>query len=81
MVKLTKKIKNNVKLLQFFPAKSWILFQLLEKYGVTLTNYQTGQHKANAKRAVVDMARHWLTYFARIFPLTVSSLLKYRITI
>ncbi|XP_073998346.1 unconventional myosin 10A isoform X4 [Rhodnius prolixus] len=46
------------------------MLQLLEKYGVTLTNYQTGQHKANAKRAVVDMARHWLTYFARIFPLT-----------
>lgn len=46
------------------------MVQLLERYGVTLTNYQTGQHKANAKRAVVDMARHWLTYFARLFPLS-----------
>ncbi|XP_014277405.1 unconventional myosin-XV isoform X2 [Halyomorpha halys] len=46
------------------------MIQLLERFGVTLTNYQTGQHKANAKRAVVDMARHWLTYFSRLFPLS-----------
>uniref|UniRef100_A0A0K8SUT5 Unconventional myosin-XV n=1 Tax=Lygus hesperus TaxID=30085 RepID=A0A0K8SUT5_LYGHE len=46
------------------------MMQLLERYGVTITNYQTGQHKANTKRAVVDMARHWQTYFSRIFPLS-----------
>lgn len=48
--------------------------QLLERYGVTITNYQTGQHKANTKRAVVEMARHWQTYFSRIFPLSVSTM-------
>ncbi|BES99216.1 MyTH4 domain [Nesidiocoris tenuis] len=46
------------------------MIQLLEKYGVSITNYQTGQHKANTKRAVVDMARHWQTYFSRVFPLS-----------
>ncbi|XP_014248612.2 unconventional myosin-XV isoform X2 [Cimex lectularius] len=46
------------------------MVQLLEHFGVTITNYQTGQHKANTKRAVVDMARRWQIYFSRIFPLS-----------
>ncbi|KAG8264185.1 Belongs to the TRAFAC class myosin-kinesin ATPase super [Homalodisca vitripennis] len=46
------------------------MMQLLERFGVTAANYQSDKHKASTKRAVLDMARHWLTYFARIFPIT-----------
>jgi hypothetical protein len=47
--------------------------QLLERFGVTASNYQSDKHKASTKRAVVDLARHWMTYFSRIFPVTVCS--------
>ncbi|XP_026679337.1 uncharacterized protein LOC103509128, partial [Diaphorina citri] len=43
---------------------------LLEQYGVTISNMHTGQHKASTKRAVLDMARHWLMYFSRIFSIS-----------
>lgn len=43
------------------------MIQLLDRYGVTPSNMFSNQHKANTKRAVVDLARHWATYFARIF--------------
>ncbi|CAH0384305.1 unnamed protein product [Bemisia tabaci] len=43
------------------------MVQLLDQYGVTPSNMYSNQHKANTKRAVLDLARHWATYFARIF--------------
>ncbi|XP_054281634.1 unconventional myosin-XV-like isoform X2 [Macrosteles quadrilineatus] len=46
------------------------MLQLLERFGVTAANYQSDKHKASTKRAVVDTARHWMTYFSRIFPVT-----------
>ncbi|XP_039291022.1 unconventional myosin-XV [Nilaparvata lugens] len=44
------------------------MIQLLERFHVTAANMHSTQHKASTKRAVVDMARHWLTYFSRMFP-------------
>ncbi|XP_075232051.1 unconventional myosin 10A isoform X3 [Lycorma delicatula] len=46
------------------------MIQLLERFHVTAANMQSAQHKASTKRAVVDMARHWLTYFSRLFPVS-----------
>ncbi|KAI5728804.1 hypothetical protein M8J77_021338 [Diaphorina citri] len=52
------------------PEERSEMMQLLEQYGVTISNMHTGQHKASTKRAVLDMARHWLMYFSRIFSIS-----------
>uniref|UniRef100_A0A8D9AYW5 Unconventional myosin-XV n=1 Tax=Cacopsylla melanoneura TaxID=428564 RepID=A0A8D9AYW5_9HEMI len=52
------------------PEERSEMMQLLEQYGVTKSNMHTGQHKASTKRAVLDMARHWLMYFTRIFTIS-----------
>lgn len=52
------------------PEERSEMMQLLEQYGVTMSNMHTGQHKASTKRAVLDMARHWLMYFATIFSIS-----------
>lgn len=54
------------------PSKTQWLFQLLDRFGVTASNMQTGHHKASTKRSIVELARQWPLYFARIFPVSVS---------
>lgn len=45
---------------------------MLDNYGVTLNNLQSAHHKNTIKKNVVDMAKQWNVYFARIFPVSVS---------
>ncbi len=47
--------------------------QLFDRYDITLNNLHSNQHKANTKRSVIEVAQHWLLYFARMFPVSVSS--------
>jgi myosin-15 len=49
------------------------MLKLLDNYGVTLDNLQSTQHKITIKKNVVDMAKQWPLYFARIFPVSVSN--------
>ncbi|GLH06473.1 Unconventional myosin IC [Gryllus bimaculatus] len=44
--------------------------KLLDSYGVTLSNVHSGHQKVTIKKNVVDMAKDWPTYFARIFPVS-----------
>ncbi|XP_065213017.1 unconventional myosin-XV isoform X2 [Planococcus citri] len=46
------------------------MLQLLEKYDITVNNMHSNQHKASTKRSVIEVAQHWLLYFARIFPVS-----------
>ncbi|XP_050539166.1 unconventional myosin-XV isoform X10 [Daktulosphaira vitifoliae] len=46
------------------------MLDLLDRFGVTASNMQTGHHKTSTKRSIVELARSWPLYFARIF--TVS---------
>ena len=48
------------------------MIKLLDNYGVTLENLQSTQHKITIKKNVVDIAKQWPLYFARIFPVSVS---------
>lgn len=48
------------------------MLKLLDNYGVTLDNLQSTQHKITIKKNVVDVAKQWPLYFARIFPVSVS---------
>lgn len=50
------------------------MLKMLDNYGVTLDNLQSTQHKITIKKNIVDMARQWPLYFARIFPVSVSLL-------
>ena len=50
------------------------MLKMLDNYGVTLDNLQSTQHKITIKKNVVDMAKQWPLYFARIFPVSVSEL-------
>nr|CAH7758737.1 unnamed protein product [Callosobruchus chinensis] len=43
---------------------------MLSGYGVTAENYSGSSHRANVKRNIVELARTWPLYFARLF--TVS---------
>lgn len=47
------------------------MIKLLDNYGVTLDNLQSTQHKITIKKNVVDVAKQWPLYFARIFPISV----------
>jgi len=46
--------------------------KMLDSYGITLSNLHSPHHKVTIKKNIVDMAKEWPTYFARIFPITVS---------
>jgi len=48
------------------------MLKMLDNYGVTLDNLQSTQHKITIKKNIVDMAKQWPLYFARIFPVSVS---------
>lgn len=50
------------------------MLKMLDNYGVTLDNLQSTQHKITIKKNVVDMAKQWPLYFARIFSVSVSEL-------
>lgn len=45
--------------------------KLLDSYGITLSNLHSPHHKVTIKKNIIDMAKDWPTYFARIFPITV----------
>jgi len=49
-----------------------IILQLFERYDITVANLHSNQHKTSTKRSVIETAQHWLLYFARIFPISVS---------
>lgn len=42
---------------------------MLSGYGVTAENLN-GPHRANIKRSVIELARTWPLYFARLFPVS-----------
>ncbi|XP_060860512.1 unconventional myosin-XV isoform X5 [Metopolophium dirhodum] len=46
------------------------MLDLLDRFGVTASNMQTGHHKASTKRSIVELARQWPLYFSRIFPVS-----------
>ncbi|XP_023316209.1 unconventional myosin-XV isoform X2 [Trichogramma pretiosum] len=48
------------------------MLKLLDGYGITLDNLQSPHHKITIKKNVVDMAKQWPLYFARIFPVSVG---------
>lgn len=56
------------------------MLKLLDNYGVTLENLQSTQHKINIKKNVVDLAKQWPLYFARIFPVSVGTTISNSIT-
>jgi myosin-15 len=45
---------------------------MLENYGITPENATNGHHKITLKRNVVEMAKEWPLYFARLYPVSVS---------
>ncbi|XP_076621995.1 unconventional myosin 10A isoform X4 [Colletes latitarsis] len=48
------------------------MLKMLDNYGITLDNLQSTQHKITIKKNVVDMAKQWPLYFARIFPVSIG---------
>ena len=48
------------------------LVQMLENYGIAPENAANGHHKVTLKRNVVEMAKEWPLYFARLYPVSVS---------
>jgi myosin-15 len=44
--------------------------KLLDSYGVTLSNLHSSHQKITIKKNIVDMAKDWPMYFARIFPVS-----------
>ena len=50
----------------------FVCSQLFERYDITAANLHSNQHKTSTKRSVIETAQHWLLYFARIFPVSVS---------
>ncbi|XP_072386404.1 unconventional myosin-XV [Diabrotica undecimpunctata] len=48
---------------------------MLSGYGVTAENYNTN-HRANVKRTVIELARTWPLYFARLFPVSGAAQLS-----
>ncbi|KAF4520562.1 hypothetical protein B566_EDAN011115, partial [Ephemera danica] len=44
--------------------------KMLDSYGVTPNNLHSSHHKVTIKKNIVDSAKEWPTYFARIFPIT-----------
>jgi myosin-15 len=50
---------------------------MLENYGISPENATNGHHKITLKRNVVEMAKEWPLYFARLYPVSVSVLYPY----
>ncbi|XP_046586212.1 unconventional myosin-XV isoform X1 [Neodiprion lecontei] len=48
------------------------MLKMLDNYGINLENLQSTQHKITIKKNVVDMAKQWPIYFARIFPVSIG---------
>ncbi|XP_033197728.1 unconventional myosin 10A isoform X1 [Bombus vancouverensis nearcticus] len=48
------------------------MLKMLDNYGINLDNLQSTQHKITIKKNVVDMAKQWPLYFARIFPVSIG---------
>ncbi|XP_023288541.1 unconventional myosin-XV [Orussus abietinus] len=48
------------------------MLKMLDGYGITLENLQSTQHKITIKKNIVDMAKQWPLYFARIFPVSIG---------
>lgn len=44
--------------------------QMLDNYGITPENATNGHHKITLKRNVVEMAKEWPLYFARLYPVS-----------
>ncbi|XP_046641646.1 unconventional myosin-XV-like isoform X4 [Daphnia pulicaria] len=44
--------------------------QMLENYGISPENATNGHHKITLKRNVVEMAKEWPLYFARLYPVS-----------
>ncbi|XP_046399408.1 unconventional myosin-XV isoform X2 [Ischnura elegans] len=44
--------------------------KMLDSYGVTMNNLHSAHHKVTIKKNVIDSAKEWPTYFARIFPVS-----------
>lgn len=64
---------DDVLVIKLIKIKINDLIQMLESYGVTPANATNGHHKIALKRNVVETARTWPLYFARLYPVTVSS--------
>lgn len=45
---------------------------VVESYGINKDNYLGGSFKNQVKKIVVDTAKEWPTYFAKLFPVAVS---------
>ncbi|XP_068984012.1 unconventional myosin-XV isoform X3 [Bombus flavifrons] len=48
------------------------MLKMLDNYGINLDNLQSTQHKITIKKNVVDIAKQWPLYFARIFPVSIG---------
>ena len=46
--------------------------QLLDNYGIDPSNAADGHHKITLKRNVVETAKQWPLYFARLYPVSVQ---------
>ncbi len=43
---------------------------LLDEYNISLKNVFSNQHKLSTKKAIIEVAREFPTYFARLYPVT-----------
>ena len=43
---------------------------LLDEYNINLKNIFSGQHKLNTKKNIIEIAKEFPTYFARLYPVT-----------
>lgn len=48
------------------------MFIFTESYGVNKDNYLNGNFRDQVKKIIVDTAKEWPTYFAKLFPVAVS---------
>ena len=52
-------------------------FTFVESYGINKDNYLAGNFKDQVKKIIVDTAKEWPTYFAKLFPVAVSILKQF----
>merc|ERR1711899_245776 len=43
---------------------------LLDEYNINLKNIFSGQHKLSTKKSIIEVAKEFATYFARLYPVT-----------
>lgn len=55
--------------LRLTPAEKRAGVNMLSGYGITADNYNSN-HRPNIKRNVIELARTWPLYFARLFPVS-----------